>query len=454
MGEEPYVHGYQSVSADGKTVPAARRANHPGNPWSRLRVMKISVRLFAGLRERAGADHVELDLPDDARAADVLARDGPAAGAVHRRAGPRVRGAPTSACGRTHEVALIPPVSGGSDVVRLVDVTEAPLDIAAVAAAVRDPRAGAVVHVRGRHARGRGARLRGVRGDGAREAAPRSARRRPSATGCARWRSVHRVGRVPLSEPSVIVAASRCPPRRGVRRRPRADRPGEGGGADLEGRADARGRAPGRGRAAVAELTLGEAARALGVSADTLRRWDRAGKLRHGPRRAQPAAGAARGGRAALAAPAAAGDRATPERPQPVPGRRALGRGRRRDGAGGDRGGAAPDRRGGHARRRRGARLGARRARHGGRQGDVRDGRDDQTLESRSDLSILSDAPCAAPTSTNTSGRMRLLSSSGAAHGPSSAAPRPAGTGGRAAGTVRSARSRSGGPHRLSTARS
>ena len=29
----------------------------------------------------------------------------------------------------------------------------------------------------------------------------------------------------------------------------------------------------------MAELTLGEAARALGVSADTLRRWDRAGKL-------------------------------------------------------------------------------------------------------------------------------------------------------------------------------
>jgi molybdopterin-binding protein len=28
------------------------------------------------------------------------------------------------------------------------------------------------------------------------------------------------------------------------------------------------------------DLTIGEAARALGVSADTLRRWDRAGKLR------------------------------------------------------------------------------------------------------------------------------------------------------------------------------
>ena len=30
----------------------------------------------------------------------------------------------------------------------------------------------------------------------------------------------------------------------------------------------------------MADLTLGDAARAIGVSADTLRRWDRAGKLR------------------------------------------------------------------------------------------------------------------------------------------------------------------------------
>jgi molybdopterin-binding protein len=33
-------------------------------------------------------------------------------------------------------------------------------------------------------------------------------------------------------------------------------------------------------RAKPSDLTLGEAAKALGVSADTLRRWDRAGKLR------------------------------------------------------------------------------------------------------------------------------------------------------------------------------
>ena len=33
---------------------------------------QVTVRLFAGLRERAGADRVELDLPEGATAADVL----------------------------------------------------------------------------------------------------------------------------------------------------------------------------------------------------------------------------------------------------------------------------------------------------------------------------------------------------------------------------------------------
>ena len=38
------------------------------------------------------------------------------------------------------------------------------------------------------------------------------------------------------------------------------------------------------------DLTLGDAAKAIGVSADTLRRWDRSGQAAHGARRAQPAA--------------------------------------------------------------------------------------------------------------------------------------------------------------------
>ena len=35
--------------------------------------MVVSVRLFAGLRERAGTDRLEVELPDGARVADVLA---------------------------------------------------------------------------------------------------------------------------------------------------------------------------------------------------------------------------------------------------------------------------------------------------------------------------------------------------------------------------------------------
>ena len=164
------------------------------------------MRLFAGLREREGADHVELDLPDDARAADVLAamglRPGQCIVALDREYAPADE--PVRA---DHEVALIPPVSGGSDVVRLVDVTEAPLDLAAVAAAVRDPRAGAVVC------------FEGVTRDVEAldyEAYVEMAREKLAAIGAEEAERhglcavalVHRVGRVPLSEPSVIVAAS------------------------------------------------------------------------------------------------------------------------------------------------------------------------------------------------------------------------------------------------------
>ncbi len=38
--------------------------------------MQVRVRLFAALRERAGTGEVELDLPEGARVADVLAHLG------------------------------------------------------------------------------------------------------------------------------------------------------------------------------------------------------------------------------------------------------------------------------------------------------------------------------------------------------------------------------------------
>lgn len=165
------------------------------------------MRLFAGLRERAGSDRVELDLPDDARAADVLAamdlQPGQCIVALDREyAGPDEPVRPDQ------EVALIPPVSGGdAGPVRLVEVTDAPLDLGAVAAAVRDPRAGAVVCFEGV--------TREVEALDY-EAYVEMARAKLLAIGteeaerhglCA-VALIHRVGRVGLSEPSVIVAAS------------------------------------------------------------------------------------------------------------------------------------------------------------------------------------------------------------------------------------------------------
>ena len=169
--------------------------------------MRITVRLFAGLRERAGSDHVELELPDDARAGDVLAAmdllPGQCIVALDME-----YASPDEPVLPGHEVALIPPVSGGAaDPVRLVEITDQPLDLAPVVAVVRDPRAGAVVCFEGvtrdvealdyeAYVEMAHQKLRAI---GEEEAARH---------GLCAVALVHRTGRVPLSEPSVIVAAS------------------------------------------------------------------------------------------------------------------------------------------------------------------------------------------------------------------------------------------------------
>lgn len=169
--------------------------------------MKITVRLFAGLRERAGSDHVDLELPDDARAGDVLAAMGLEPGQCivaldreYARADERVL--------PTHEVALIPPVSGGADdVVRFVAVTEEPLDPAPVLAAVRDPRAGAVVLFEGVTREVEALDYEAYVEMAAQKLETIAAEVAAKHGLCA-VAVVHRVGRVPLSEPSVLCAAS------------------------------------------------------------------------------------------------------------------------------------------------------------------------------------------------------------------------------------------------------
>lgn len=180
--------------------------------------MEVTVRLFAMLRQRAGTDEVVLELPDGAKVDDALAQlDGLADGlplvmAVNREYAP---GSHVLAAG--DELALIPPVSGGcpaagSDIVSEPErvharVTDQPLSLDAVAAQVRDSRAGAVVTFLGV--------TRDVErleyeayAEMAQEKMQRIAIEAVQAHGLCAAAVEHRIGSVPLSEPSVVVAAS------------------------------------------------------------------------------------------------------------------------------------------------------------------------------------------------------------------------------------------------------
>lgn len=106
--------------------------------------MKVRVRLFAQLRERAGAGELELDLPEGARVADALASlDEVAGGVPVVMAVNREYAEEDATLAAGDEVALIPPVSGGAGL--RARVTAEALDPGALAQRVRDPRAGAVV---------------------------------------------------------------------------------------------------------------------------------------------------------------------------------------------------------------------------------------------------------------------------------------------------------------------
>jgi molybdopterin synthase catalytic subunit/molybdopterin converting factor small subunit len=163
----------------------------------------ITVRLFAGLRERAGRDRVQLELPEEAVVGDVLKAMG---------VGPREcvvalnreYADPGDPVREGDEIALVPPVSGGAPVARM---TDEPLSIDALAAAVRDPRAGAVVVFEGvtrevSHLDYEAYEEMAV------ERMERIALEEQERHGLCAVAVEHRVGRVALGEPSVIVAAS------------------------------------------------------------------------------------------------------------------------------------------------------------------------------------------------------------------------------------------------------
>lgn len=169
--------------------------------------MRVRIRLFASLRERAGASELTLELPDGARVGDALGElrwltgDLRAVLAVNRE-----YASETTPLHAEDELALIPPVSGGAGVVH-VAIRAEPLVAEVVTSRVSDARAGAVVSFQGvtrevpvleyeAYAEMALAKLE--------EIAAAAAERH----GLCAVAVEHRIGPVALSEPSVVIAVS------------------------------------------------------------------------------------------------------------------------------------------------------------------------------------------------------------------------------------------------------
>ena len=114
--------------------------------------MRLTVRLFAVLRERAGSDALELELPGGATVADLkraateacpqLGDLAHVAGVVGTEYAPDDR-----PLAEGDEVALLPPVSGGAHDYEagVFELSGEPLDVADLAGRVGHPSCGAVV---------------------------------------------------------------------------------------------------------------------------------------------------------------------------------------------------------------------------------------------------------------------------------------------------------------------
>lgn len=175
----------------------------------------VTVRLFAMLKQEAGVDRVELDLPAGATVADAVVAVGHRAGLTRTlermplaHAVNREYAAGDDPLADGDELALIPPVSGGAPEPPVyARVTDEQLSADRVRRHVSDPRVGAVVVFEGvtrevdrleYEAYAEMAEplllelLESVRGD----------------HGLVAIAAEHRVGTVPLGEPSVIIAAS------------------------------------------------------------------------------------------------------------------------------------------------------------------------------------------------------------------------------------------------------
>jgi MoaE-MoaD fusion protein len=180
--------------------------------------VKVSVRLFAALRERAGSGALDLELPDGSSVGDVwpaLALGDEPAGilfAVNRAYAERSRVLEAG-----DEVALIPPVSGGgaedSERRGRIRLSAEPLSLDAVVSEVQRDEAGAIATFVGttrRRSRGRDVlRLEYEAYEGmAEQVMEQLAAELKDRHDLCEVAIHHRVGRVDIGETSVVIAVS------------------------------------------------------------------------------------------------------------------------------------------------------------------------------------------------------------------------------------------------------
>jgi molybdopterin synthase catalytic subunit/molybdopterin converting factor small subunit len=167
------------------------------------------VRLFAGLRERAGEGTREIEVADGTRASDVwaaLGLSGEPEGVLYAVNKRYVEREQELADG--DELALIPPVSGGA-----FRLTEDPIDLDGVVAEVRRAEAGAIATFSGTtriHSRGRTVlRLEYEAYPGmAEKVMEEIANRLKEKYDLCEVAITHRIGRVGIGEASVAIAVS------------------------------------------------------------------------------------------------------------------------------------------------------------------------------------------------------------------------------------------------------
>jgi MoaE-MoaD fusion protein len=170
--------------------------------------VEVTVKLFAVLRERAGASEVKLELPEGSCVRDAIESLAEVtAGVPVVMAVNRDYADADVVLAADDELALVPPVSGGETVLVHARVTGDPLSIDALAGLVRNPAAGAVVVFEG-VTREVDALEYEAYVEMAEEKIATILAEVKDEHGLTAVAAEHRVGLVPLSQPSVIVAAS------------------------------------------------------------------------------------------------------------------------------------------------------------------------------------------------------------------------------------------------------